>query len=108
MRLRTQRMSWGKWKKEYDWIRKNSEKFAKAWIDGCTIEQEQLYYIPLPDLETSDGIQQVLSKRDTYFASRPNEKLQQRYTKEELERVPEIYKFYATLIEEEEETEGAE
>ena len=29
----------GKWKKEYDWIRKNSEKFAKAWIDGYTIEQ---------------------------------------------------------------------
>ena len=27
----------GKWKKEYDWIRKNSEKFAKAWIDGYTI-----------------------------------------------------------------------
>ena len=26
-----------KWKKEYDWIRKNSEKFAKAWIDGYTI-----------------------------------------------------------------------
>ena len=24
----------GKWKKEYNWIRKNSEKFAKAWIDG--------------------------------------------------------------------------
>ena len=31
----------GKWKKEYDWIRKNSEKFAKAWIDGYTIEPEQ-------------------------------------------------------------------
>ena len=28
----------GKWKKEYDWIRKNSEKFAKSWIDGYTIE----------------------------------------------------------------------
>ena len=26
-----------RWKKEYDWIRKNSEKFAKAWIDGYTI-----------------------------------------------------------------------
>ena len=29
-----------RWKKEYDWIRKNSEKFAKAWIDGYTIEPE--------------------------------------------------------------------
>ncbi len=32
----------GKWKKEYNWIRKNSEKFAKAWIDGYNIEPEQL------------------------------------------------------------------
>lgn len=28
-----------KWKKEYNWIRKNSEKFAKSWIDGYTIKQ---------------------------------------------------------------------
>ena len=72
-----------------------------AVLNGYTIEPEQLYYIPLPDLETSDGKQQVLSKRDTYFASRPNEKLKQRYTKEEIAQVPEIYKYYATLIEEE-------
>lgn len=37
------------------------------------------------------------------FVSRPNENLKQRYTKEELERVPEIYKPYAKPIEEEEE-----
>ena len=64
------------------------------------------YYIPLPDLETSDGIQQVLSQRKgdkNYFASRPAETLKQRYTKEEIAQVPEIYKYYATLIEEEEE-----
>ena len=90
-----------KWKKEYDWIRKNSEKFAKAWVDGYTIEPEQLYYIPLPHLETTLGIQQVLSKRknDTnYFASRPASALQQRYTKEELEQVPEIYKPFAVPV----------
>ncbi len=77
------------------------ETIAKMHLYGYTIEPEQLYYIPLPDLETSDGTQQVLSKRDTYFASRPNDKLQQRYTKEELEQVPEIYKPYAKPIEEE-------
>ena len=90
-----------------DWIEEeeNNVSFARAWLDGYTIEPEQLYYIPLPDLETSDGLQQVLSKRKGdkhYFASRPNEKLQQRYTKEELEQVPEIYKPYAKPIEEEE------
>ena len=85
------------------WFKKNSETMLKALTNGYTIEPEQLYYIPLPDLETSDGIQQVLSKRDTYFASRPNEKLKQRYTKEELEQVPEVYKPFAKPIEEEEE-----
>ena len=86
-----------------EWLYKNKMLAIDAVLNGYTIEKEQLYYIPLPHLETSDGIQQVLSKRDTYFASRPNDKLKQRYTKEELEQVPEIYKFYATLIEEEEE-----
>ena len=77
------------------WFKKNSETMLKALINGYTIKKEVLYYIPLPDLETSDGLQQVLSKRDTYFASRPNEKLQQRFTKAELEQVPEIYKPFA-------------
>ena len=91
-----------------DWIEEeeNIILFTKAWINGYTIEPEQLYYIPLPDLETSDGIQQVLSKRNTYFASRLNDKLKQQftqqwYTKEELEQVPEIYKQFAKPIVEE-------
>ena len=93
------------------WFKKNSETMLKALTNGYTIEKEQLYYIPLPHLETSDGIQQVLSKRknDTnYFASRPASALQQRFTKEELEQVPEIYKPYAKPIEEEEEMFGVE
>lgn len=82
------------------------ETIAKMDLYGYTIEPEQLYYIPLPHLETSDGIQQVLSKRknDThYFAYHPIDKFKQRYTKEELEQVPEIYKPFAKPIEEEEE-----
>ena len=88
------------------WLFKNKILAIDAVLNGYTIEPEQLYYIPLPHLETSDGIQQVLSKRKgdkRYFASRPSEILKQRYTKEEIAQVPEIYKFYATLIEEEEE-----
>ena len=90
-------------KKAVQWYVDNPYKFIQAYEDGYTIEPEQLYYIPLPHLETTDGIQQVLSKRDTYFASRPNDKLKQRYTKEELEQVPEVYKPFAKPIEEEEE-----
>ena len=88
-----------------EWLYKNKMLAIDAVLNGYTIEPEQLYYIPLPHLETSDSKQQVLSKRknDThYFACCPskNKKLQQRYTKEELERVPEIYKPYAKPIKE--------
>ncbi len=88
------------------WMLKNTFLAIDAVLNGYTIEPEQLYYIPLPHLETSDGIQQVLSKRKGdkhYFANRPNDKLKQRFTKDELERVPAIYKPYAKPIEEEDE-----
>ena len=86
------------------WFKKNSETMLKALTNGYTIEPEQLYYIPLPDLKTLDGIQQVLSRsknKNRYFASRPDKNVKQRYTKEELEQVPEIYKPFAKPIEEE-------
>lgn len=82
------------------------EVIAKMKLYGYEVEKEPMYYIPLPHLKTSDGIQQVLSKRKNdknYFASRPDKNLKQRYTKDELAQVPEIYKIYAMLIEEEDE-----
>ena len=86
------------------WFKKNSETMLKALTNGYTIEKVQLYYIPLPHLETPDGIRQVLSKHTgdkRYFANFPTESLQQQFTKEELEQVPEIYKPFAKPIEEE-------
>ena len=91
-------------KKAVQWYVNNQYKFIQAYENGYTIEPEQLYYIPLPDLETSDSKQQVLSKHKNYacyFACCPSKKLKQRYTKEELEQVPEIYKQFAKPIEEE-------
>lgn len=88
------------------WVSSNTMIAIDAILNGYTIEKEVLYYIPLPNLKTTDGIQQVLTKRSKngkhYFASRPNEKLKQRYTKAEIEQVPEVYKPYAKLIEGEE------
>ena len=87
------------------WLNNNMFLAIDAVLYGYTIEPEQFYYIPLPQLETSDGIQQVLSKSrngNYYFANRPSEILKQRYTKEELEQVPEIYKTFAKPIEENE------
>ncbi|WP_143318666.1 DUF1642 domain-containing protein, partial [Carnobacterium maltaromaticum] len=88
------------------WLNENTFLAIDAVLNGYTIKPEQIYYIPLPHLELSDGTKQVLSQRKgdkNYFASRPAETLKQRFTKEEIAQVPEIYKFYATLIEEEEE-----
>lgn len=93
-----------------EWLFKNKMLAIDAVLNGYTIKPEQLYYIPLPDLETADGKQQVLSKHtddegyfEGYFACCPSKKLKQRYTKDELEQVPEIYKPFAKPIEDEEE-----
>ena len=88
-----------------EWLFKNKMLAIDAVLNGYTIEPEQLYYIPLPDLETSDGTKQYLTKSGAgnYFALSPCVGQKQRYTKEELEQVPEIYKPYAKPIEEEEE-----
>ena len=87
------------------WFKKNSETMLKALTNGYTIEPEQLYYIPLPHLETADGTKQYLTKSGAgnYFALSPCVGQKQRYTKAEIEQVPEIYKPYVKPIEEEEE-----
>lgn len=87
------------------WLLKNKELAIDAVLNGYTIEPEQLYYIPLPHLETLDGLQQLLSTfkgAKGYFASRPIENMKQQFTKEELEQVPEIYRLFAKPIEEKE------
>lgn len=87
------------------WVKQYPDKYVMVVKYGYEVEKEPLYYIPLPDLETSDGLQQVLSQRKgdkRYFANFPTESLQQQFTKDELKRVPEIYKPYAKPIEEEE------
>ncbi|WP_373706317.1 DUF1642 domain-containing protein [Jeotgalibaca porci] len=85
------------------WVKQYPDKYVMAVKFGYEAEKEPLYHIPLPDLETLDGLQQMLSKRKGdkhYFASRPNDKLQQRYTKEEIAQVPEVYKPFAKPIDE--------
>ena len=43
-------------KKEFDWISENDETFARAWLDGYTVE-EPLYYALIKghELMTDDG-----------------------------------------------------
>ena len=45
MELANTRNEWSKWEKEYDWISANDETFARAWLDGYTVEEEQKFYV---------------------------------------------------------------
>lgn len=89
--------------KAVNWYVDNPYKFIRAYEEGYTIEPEKLYYIPLPHLETADGTKQCLTKSGAgnYFALSPCVGQKQRYTKEEIAQVPEVYKPFAKLIEEE-------
>lgn len=77
--------------------------FISAIINGYEVEKEKLYGIPLPNLKTSDGYQQYLSRRSKrnghWFASRRQSNLIQVFTKAEIEQVPEAYRQYAVEVE---------
>lgn len=32
----------------FNWMNSNTEVFARAWLDGCTVEKEQMYEVRLP------------------------------------------------------------
>ena len=83
------------------WLFKNRELAINAILNGYEVEKEHLYCIPLPHLETADGTKQYLTKSGAgnYFALSPCIGQKQRYTKEELEQVPEIYKPFAKPME---------
>ncbi|HFI0657909.1 TPA: DUF1642 domain-containing protein [Streptococcus suis] len=50
-----------------EWIYENQETFARAWLDGYTIEQERLYVVEIPNpvlTDNSDSVT-VLMKIDS-------------------------------------------
>lgn len=72
-------------------------EFIKDVLDYVRSANRQgRFIVPLPCLKTTDGEQQYLSYKDKkYFASRRNRRVQQTYSKEELDDIPEEYKKYA-------------
>lgn len=79
------------------------ELFTDAILHGYEVEKEKRYRIPLPNLKTSDGYQQYLSRKSKrnghWFASRRQSNLIQAFTKAEIEQVPEAYRQYAVEVE---------
>ena len=43
------RDEWITWIKAYSWISANDEMFARAWLDGYMVEEEQKYYVDLDE-----------------------------------------------------------
>ncbi|ELU9027649.1 TPA: DUF1642 domain-containing protein [Enterococcus faecium] len=86
-----------KWTEE---VHENKELHTRAILDGYTVKKEPMYEIPLSCLKTTDGEVQYLSYKDkTWFASRKNTWLKQRFTEKELkEKVPEFYRELAKEV----------
>lgn len=62
--------------------------------------EEKRYIIPLPHLVTTDGEQQYLTHKGSFFASRRDKELRQTWKEEHLKYVPEEYRKYAVEVEE--------
>ncbi|HBI1674282.1 TPA: DUF1642 domain-containing protein [Enterococcus faecalis] len=109
------KMGWNHWLKDpitdktllpsegFDWteeVEENKELHTRAILDGYTVKKEPMYEIPLSCLKTTDGEVQYLSYKDkTWFASRKNTWLKQRFTETELkEKVPEFYRELAKEV----------
>ncbi|WP_445449054.1 hypothetical protein [Enterococcus faecalis] len=81
-------------------LQDNVKEIYKA-LEEAT-KKETMYVIPLPDLKTTDNTAQYLSfKNGSWFASRKNTWLKQRFTESELkEKVPEFYRELAVEVDE--------
>ncbi|HEA4127662.1 TPA: DUF1642 domain-containing protein [Enterococcus faecium] len=89
--------------KGFEWteeVEENNELHIRAILDGYTVKKEPMYEFPLSCLKTTDGEVQYLSYKDkTWFASRKNTWLKQRFTEKELkEKVPEFYRELAKEV----------
>lgn len=84
-----------------DILEKNSKVLEVAMKEE-TSKKEPMYEIPLSCLKTTDGEVQYLSYKDkTWFASRKNTWLKQRFTETELkEKVPGFYRELAVKVDE--------
>ncbi|MCI3027717.1 DUF1642 domain-containing protein [Desemzia sp. C1] len=80
----------------------NDEKFARAWLDGYTVEKEKLYHVPLHDgtyLVSDDD--KNLSKGTTYFMHQEDSGFLNRvhiFTEQEIKNIDERYWAFAEEV----------
>lgn len=77
-------------KKAYDWIvesLENQETFARAWIDGYTVDKEKRYLVKMKDLETGFNFLNRHKRENYWLFSSKDESVtyEVHHTRKELE-----------------------
>lgn len=97
-------------KKVYDWIvesLENQETFARAWIDGYTVDKEKRYLVKMKDLETGFNFLNRHKRENYWLFSSKDESVtyEVHHTRKELEEAGFGEVFNSPLFEVEEVTE---
>ena len=62
------------------WIKKNEETFARAWLDGYTVEKEKRYFVKITAAE-----QYLVRVEDENFLGFLQSRLKSKFTRKELQ-----------------------
>lgn len=83
-----------------EWIRMepNSLAILCDMIDGKQYEIEELFEIPLPNLESENGKQYLTLKNGKLFACAKNPHLKQVFKERDLKYIPDFYKKLKVLV----------
>ena len=54
-------------KKTLEWIRNNSETYARAWLDGYEVEEEKRYIVVMPNIASSGGVLTRIKHDDSWI-----------------------------------------
>ncbi|WP_430597328.1 DUF1642 domain-containing protein [Enterococcus sp. AZ177] len=85
--------------KLFNWMNNNVEIFARAWLDGYTVEKEQLYWIYDPIADQYLGYDRAEGK--VWWLLKQNDGARAELTDEEITKVGEQYRAFAVPVEEE-------
>ena len=90
------------WKNNIDdthtWVHNNEEDFIKAWLDGYTVEKEQLYEIRLPLPKNDDNDYALVDVKGYIWEDALPTKY--KLTESEVKNIDERYMAFAVKVEE--------
>ena len=49
------------------WIDENGDLFARAWLDGYTVEKEKLYKVVMPNISSTGGVLTRIEHNDSWI-----------------------------------------